>query len=254
MKVFNLIIMNKKKSILIVLMKVFLCLELLNIPIAKADYKPPSNQRKAPQNTHTGSGTTRGCEGGIISPTILASHNFMGQTISTHPTLVWFIPDSQPREMKFMLYEYTQEGQYKQIYQKITKTSPGVMTFTLPKNEPPLKINQTYVGQVVIFCDPNSPSTALFDQVHFEVVNIPDNLQDLLTNASSSLEKANVYAAFGLWYDALSEAVKLVPSGQLGEVGKLLLKDLINQEKANINPVADQSRINGLQEISNLEL
>lgn len=246
--------MSNQTSTFILLVNTVLCLSVLNIPTAQAGYKPPADTKTPPPNTYTGSGTTRGCDGNSISSTILASGNRVGQTMSTHPTFVWFIDDEKPHEMEFSLYEYTQNNQYNKIYQATKKTSPGIMNFTLPKNESPLKTNQIYVSQIVIFCEPNSPSTALVDQVYFEVVDVPVNLKSQLENTSNSLEKVNLYAESGLWYDAMKEALKLATPGKLGEVGATLLKELVTEEKANLNQSTNPSRIESLEKIYNLEL
>ena len=181
-------------------------------------------------------------------PTILASGNTVGQTISTHPTFVWFIDENEPRQMEFIIYEYIQDNQYKKVYQTTKTTTSGIMSFTLPNDEPPLKTNKIYVSQVIIFCEINSPSTALFDLVYFEVVNVSPTLTNQLANAYTSLEKVNIYAESGLWFDAMKVAVKLSPSGTLGEAGVTLVQELIPYEKVTINQDTDSSRIERLEE------
>lgn len=246
--------MINKTFTFILFVNIVLCLSVLNISTTQAGYTPPPNQKTPPSNTYTGSATTRGCEGNAIPPTILASRDRVGQTMSTHPTFAWFIDDEQPRAMEFTIYKYTQNKQYNKIYQTTEKTSPGIMAFTLPKNESPLKLNQIYVSQVVIFCEPNSPSTSLIDQVYFEIVDVPINLKNQLQNTSTSLEKVNLYAESGLWYDAIKEALNLANPGKLGEVGATLLKELVTEEKADLTQSTNQSRIESLEKIYNLEI
>ncbi len=221
---------------------------LFNVPTAQAAYTPPPNQKKPPSNASSGSAATRGCDENSILSTILASGNRVGQTISTHPTFVWFIDDNQPRQMEFIVYEHIQDNQYKKVYQTTKTTTSGIMDFTLPNDEPPLKPNKIYVSQVTIFCEPNSPSTALSDLVYFEVVNVSSPLTNQLENASNSLEKVNIYAKSGLWFDAMKEALKLSPSGELGEAGVTLVQELIPYEKATINQAHDSLRIERLEQ------
>lgn len=222
---------------------------LLNIPIVQAAYTPPPNQKKPPSNPSSSSAATRGCDQNSILPTILASRNRVGQTLSTHPTFVWFIDDNQPRQMEFTIYEYIQENQYKKVYQTVKTTTSEIMSFTLPNDQSPLKTNQIYVGQVTIFCEPNSPSTALSDLVYFEIINPSPALLNQLENASNSLEKVNIYAEFGLWFDAMKEAIKLSPSEELGEAGVTLIRELIPYEKVAINQDTDLSRVERLEEV-----
>lgn len=221
---------------------------LFNILTAQAAYTPPPNQKQPPSNASSGSAATRGCDGNGLLSTILASGNRVGQTLSTHPTFAWFIDDNQPRPMEFTIYEYLQDNQYKIVYQTTKTTDAGIMSVTLPKNKPALKTNQIYVSQVTIFCDPNSPSTALSDLVYFEVVTASDTLKNRLENASNALDKVNLYAEFGLWFDAMKEAMKLSPSGKLGEAGVTLVQDLITYEKMTINQDTEALRIDRLEQ------
>ena len=232
----------------ILLINAFFYFSLVNLKTAQAAYTPPPNQKKPPSNASSGSAATRGCDGNSILSTILASGNRVGQTVSTHPTFVWFIDDNQPRKMEFIIYEPIQDNQYKKVYQTTKTTTSGIMSFTLPNDEPPLKPNKIYVSQITIFCEPNSPSTALFDLVYFEVVNVSSTLISELENASNSLEKVNIYAESGLWFDAMKEALKLSPSGTLGEAGITLVQELIPYEKVTINQDTDSFRIERLEQ------
>ena len=240
--------MLKQILTLTLFINIFLYFNLFNVPTAQAAYTPPPNQKKPPSNVSSGSAATRGCDGNSILSTILASGNRVGQTISTHPTFVWFIDDNQPRQMEFTVYEHIRENQYKRVYQTTKTTTLGIMSFTLPNDKTPLKTNKIYVSQVTIFCEPNSPSTALSDLVYFEVVNVSSTLINQLENTSNSLEKFNIYAESGLWFDAMKEALKLSPSGELGEAGVTLVQELIPYEKATINQAHDSLRIERLEQ------
>ncbi|MEL4896852.1 DUF928 domain-containing protein [Crocosphaera sp. Alani8] len=239
--------MLKQILTLTLFINTFLYFNLFNIPTAQAAYTPPPNQKKPPSNASFGSATTRGCDGNSLS-IIIASGNRVGQTISTHPTFVWFIDDNQPRQMEFIVYEHIQDNQYKKVYQTTKTTTSGIMSFTLPNEENPLTPNKIYVSQVTIFCEPNSPSTALSDLVYFEVVNVSSTLTNQLANVSNSLAKVNIYAESGLWFDAMKEAINLSPSGELGEVGVNLLQELIPYEKETINGDSDLLRIERLEQ------
>ncbi|MDJ0509049.1 MAG: DUF928 domain-containing protein [Crocosphaera sp.] len=240
--------MLKKPFTFTIFIKTFLCFNLFNISTAQAAYTPPPNQKKPPSNASSGSAATRGCDENSILSTILASRNRVGQTISNHPTFVWFIDDNQTRQMEFIVYEYIQDNQYKKVYQTTKTTTSGIMSFTLPNEENPLKTNKIYVSQVNIFCEPNSPSTALSDLVYFEIVNASPTLRNQLANAYNSLEKVNIYGEYGLWFDAMKEAIKLSPSGKLGEAGVTLVRELITYEKTTINQGADSLRIDRLEQ------
>ena len=229
----------------------FLCICSLNYSIVQAGYVPPPNQKKAPPNTKTGSGTTRGCEGNTLPPTILASGNQVSQTISNNPTFAWMIDEGKSLDMNFIVYEYTQDHQYRKIYHQTQKTHSGIMTLTFPNTELSLRKNQTYVIQVVIFCESNFPSTALYDQVYFEIVDVPSELEAQLEKTLNSQERVNLYAQSGLWFDALNEALNITNLSSLGDSGKALLKELITKEKAILSQDTNNARILNLEQIYN---
>jgi purine-nucleoside phosphorylase len=82
----------------------------------------------------------------------------------------------------------------------------------------------------VINCDPDNPSGDLVSEANIEVVAMPAAVQSKLNRAVNSVEKANIYAEAGLWYNALDEALKLAQDSKLGEVGSTLLKELAMSE------------------------
>ncbi|NJL35469.1 MAG: DUF928 domain-containing protein [Leptolyngbyaceae cyanobacterium SM1_4_3] len=81
-------------------------LVLLTAPYALADYVPPS-EPSSPQESTSSTGRRGGCDGEAETElTALAPQSYVGQTISTHPTFAWFIPDTQPFQVEFRLFEY----------------------------------------------------------------------------------------------------------------------------------------------------
>lgn len=198
--------------------------------------------------TGTGGATSRGCFGGEMPLTVLASQNKMGRTISRHPTFAWFVPpDSASKQTIFTMYELVPGGKFKEVRTMSLQSSPGVMKVSpLSESEPGLDVGKEYSWQVVILCNPDSPSSALVDGGKIQVVEMPPTLQSQLDNAVNSAEKANIYAEAGLWYDALAEALKLAEPSKLGDVGSALLKDLAKREAAETPP----ERIKNLERIA----
>jgi hypothetical protein len=218
------------------LITAFLSLSLVIGGVAFADDK---NGEGAPDSTHTGSTGTRlyqppgdllspfgdglegrrgGCTGDAeISLTALAPQSHVGQTASTHPTFAWFVPDAQPIEIIFQVYEYGSNGSRDVIQEIPLQSSPGIMTLSLPKDEPGLSVGQRYGWRVVLLCNPNSPSSALVAGADIDVVSLPATFSDSL----DPLEKAKQYAEAGLWYDALAEVLAS------GKEASILLEDLL---------------------------
>ncbi|NEP10347.1 MAG: DUF928 domain-containing protein [Symploca sp. SIO2C1] len=195
-------------------------------------YNPPSDQ-KPPEGETGNLGTRGGCEG-IEGPplTALAPRTHIGETVSTHPTLAWFVPESKPFSITFRLFEYASDSTLQRLGDPIElQSTPGVMKLPLPKNKPGLAMGKTYLWEVRIRCDVNSPSMDLVTKAEVEVVEIPESLESKLSSTNDSLQRASAYGEAGLWYNALSEALVSAEDGKLGEGGSSLLEDLAKLEK-----------------------
>ncbi|MEH1839514.1 MAG: DUF928 domain-containing protein [Nostoc sp.] len=222
--------LNKRINIKLVI-SFTLSLVLIMTSAVLASYTP-GDQKPVPKDRRSDGGTTRGCSGGDIPLTIIASSNYVGRTISPHPTFAWFVSgDSASKPMKFMIYEWLPSGKPKEVRKISLQSSPGIMKLSpFSEKELGLQPGKEYFLQVVIHCDPDNPSGDLVDEASIEVVKMPANLQNKLNRAVNSVEKANIYAEAGLWYNALDEALKLAKASKLGEVGSTLLKDLAKWE------------------------
>lgn len=216
-----------------------LSLMLILAPAVMAVYEPSSEQKPVPKDRISDAGTTRGCSGGDLPLTVLASRKYVGQTISSHPTLAWFVPhDSAAKPIEFIIYEWNYGGEPKKVFKKSLQSLPGVMKLSpFSENEIGLQPGKQYLWQVIIHCDPDSPSGNLVSEASLEVVEVPPaTVQSKLNKATNSREKADIYAKAGLWYNALDEALKLAPASQLGELGSILLNDLAKLEAQQTTP------------------
>jgi hypothetical protein len=163
--------------------------------------------------------------------TTLAPHQSVGQTVSTHPSFAWFVPEPQPTPLEFQLYEYSASGERQLVYKTELQSNPGIMTLSLPKEHPGLAVGHSYYWQVILFCNPNRPSTALVAHAEIEVVNQLPSLQTALSETSNLMEQVNLYAEAGLWYDAFGLALSL-PEGTSARTLQLsLLESLVNLEQ-----------------------
>jgi hypothetical protein len=208
-----------------------LSLLLIVTPAVLAGYVP-GDRKPVPPERRSDGGTTRGCSGGGMPLTVLASVNYVGRTISRHPTFAWFVPgDSTSKPIKFTIYEWVPGAKPKQVHQISLQSSPGIMKLSpFSNSELELQQEKQYLWQVVINCDPDNPSGDLVSEANIEVVAMPAAVQSKLNKAVNSVEKANIYAEAGLWYNALDEALKLAQASKLGEMGSTLLKDLAQSE------------------------
>lgn len=186
-------------------------------PTMQAEYTPPADSGG---NESTGSTSSRGgCEDGESMLTLLAPMTHIGQTVSTHPTFVWYVPDSETYSVEFRLFSYDSKNFWgSEITMIEILSSQGLMKLSLPKNEPGLEVGQRYIWEIAILCDPNHPSRDVVASNQINVVHKPQSFD-------------GNFAENGFWYDALGEAIESTEKPKLGEVGAKLLKELVNLEE-----------------------
>lgn len=179
-----------------------------------ATYYNPRNPSRPV--TRTGSGATRGgCEeatqakvgthAGLVA---LAPKEHVGRTSSTHPTFVWFVPDGKSYPMELTLYESGAKGRGKPIQTIQMQSSPGLMKWSLPADQPGLSVGKRYLWQVALICNPNRPSKDQWMEAEVEVVEAPADLKAALSTMNDPLKQAVLYSQAGLWYDAISETLR----------------------------------------------
>jgi hypothetical protein len=186
-------------------------------------YSPPSDLRN-PREDHTGGGV-RGCgdEVAAIAPRI----HSIGQTASTTPTFVWYNFSNDHDPIEFQLYRYEANGAFSEVViEQFEESQQGFMAYTLP-DEAAITEGETYLWQVVIYCDSAFEEPGQYSSADIEVVALsPELAADLPADA---VERSRAYAQAGLWYDAFAE----VYDAQTPEAAALrqdLLLDLADLE------------------------
>lgn len=229
--------------------------------IAKAGYIPPPYS--PPPDSPDATGTRGPCGGhgqtllgnSQISITILAPQTHVGQTVSTHPTMAWFVNDMQPFPMELHLYEDYGGGERQRLKVDL-QSSPGIMTWTLPEQEPGLTVGQRYRWQVVLVCSANYYSNARVAGAAFDVVAPQADLTQALALAADPAIRSEIYAKQGLWYDALRETWRLdnarASRGRLSLLADLVHLGMITEPGyPNYNP--DPNQILQLRQIIEFE-
>ncbi|MBE9191075.1 DUF928 domain-containing protein [Gloeocapsopsis crepidinum LEGE 06123] len=213
-----------------------------------AEYRPPADQK--PPTTRTTSTVTRtgGCRGDKQTTlTALAPQKHTGQTVSSHPTFAWFVPDTESYPLEFRLYRYEVSGDRTLIQKIQLQSDRGIMSFSLPLDTP-LVAGQRYHWQVVLLCNPNRPSSALVTGADLDVVATPHELASKLATTNIPQQRSHLYASAGLWYDALSTALTATNTQQRLELD--LLEDLAKLEDiSDAHTVKYSSRIRPIIEL-----
>jgi hypothetical protein len=218
-----------------------LCLSLGIDRAALAEYKKPSTTRNdAPQGEST---TITGIRGGgscsevaTTKLTALAPYSHMGHSVNPHPTFAWYVPDAGAYPVQFRLNEYDSTAQNtkgKTIVKETLSSSLGIMTYALPSDLPPLTAGKTYTWQVVVICNPNSPSQSLVVSSEMKIVNLPPEIATQLNNTQDRTIAADIYAKAGIWYDALAQVVNIPNNPQTQSYTTQLIEQLAAIERQN---------------------
>lgn len=177
---------------------------LTSTTIVLAEYKPPRGQRP-PSGRTTITGGRGGCDNAQTSLKPLAPQKHVGQTALIRPTFAWFILDSKPLPIEFRLYRYDDKGEPQLQQQFLMQSKYGIMSLSLPKNKPSLKVGKRYLWQVVILCYPDQPANNLVAMAEIDVVKMPAQVRFVRDDRAN----VDILAAAGLWYDALGNALRL---------------------------------------------
>ena len=204
------------------------------------EYKPPDDQ-SSPTTRTTPTGSRGNCP--VVSkqtPLTVLAPKESGRTVSSHPTFAWFVHDKSTLSIKFRLLEYGSDKSLKVVHEIKFQSSPGIMKLSLPEYKPGLALGKRYRWQVRVICDPDHPSNDLVAEAEIELVEKPQ-LKNALSAAKNHLEIAQLYEKSGIWYDALSEALKNPEDLKLKQFAATLLEDLSKLEepkqRANLRQV-----------------
>ncbi len=160
-----------------------------------------------------GSGS-RGCEDSLqenLVTLLIPSKDYIGQTVSGHPTFFWHLSQPVSVPMKFTLRE---PGVAKPLYVKqVDSPKVGTIQIELPKDLPELVSGRKYGWSVTLECNPRRPSANPYFYSWIERVPATPVLEQQLAAATSQTssppetlrKRALIYAQAGLWYNSLAD-------------------------------------------------
>lgn len=132
-----------------------------------------------------------------------------GQTVSDRPTVWFYLPNAltEKTPIEFVVQDAADNYLYNT---RITApgTQAGLIKVALPATAKPLAVGQPYFWTLSVYCNPNKPSEAVFVKGMIQRVGSDATLQKRLP-ASTPLDQVRLYAANGLWYDALDRLAEL---------------------------------------------
>ncbi|WP_317112687.1 DUF928 domain-containing protein [Chroococcidiopsis sp. SAG 2025] len=187
----------------------------LNGSLTFAAPPPPPDIGEPGQRSEAGS---RGCENvarqlptdpqkqqlTAIVPMYSDSALVLGTTIDAAPTFWFYASYVAPAPAKFVLRD--KDGEL--VYQTdvVLPQTPGIISLSLPKTAPPLLVGQQYRWFLKIYCREHEPPA--FVDGWIQINALDPALKSQLEKAMPR-DRVALYAANGLWFDALSAAAQL---------------------------------------------
>lgn len=203
---------------------------MLNAGLAWADFVPPSNLGR-PGNRE-GAATRGTCKFNLAEQqpglTALIPPSNIGLTTAANPTVFWYLPKNNYQVGEMMLYKATETEQT--LVDRTTFLLEGRSSldrFTWANQT--LALNQDYRWVLSLICDPANPdpSQIVYVEGWIRRVDLAPNVQATLAK-TQGLNRFQVYAQSGLWYDALTVLAKQPPSPQVRqEWSKLLTSETV---------------------------
>lgn len=132
-----------------------------------------------------------------------------GKTTSDRPTFWFYLPKqlTEQTPVEFFVYDANDNKVYNTHF-TAPGTRSGLIKLTIPDTAKSLEVGKTYSWTFSIYCDPASPSKAVFVEGTIQRVNPDPNLQNRLQTATS-IEQVSLYAANGIWFEALNTLANL---------------------------------------------
>ncbi|MEB3215865.1 MAG: DUF928 domain-containing protein [Nostocales cyanobacterium 94392] len=144
-----------------------------------------------------------------LGQTVYVKENVWGLTNSLRPTFYFYVPFSN--EYSFPTEFLLQDEESKQlVYQSVVKlpSQPGIISVTLPETVKPLQENRNYRLFFNIYCETQKPIPSLRVEGVVRRVNLSDEVTKKI-NQATPIKQVELYAAAGMWFDALNTLAKL---------------------------------------------
>jgi hypothetical protein len=174
-------------------------------PIVFSAPANPPNQG-APNGRRQGGASRGPCQNysGLTALTPEMQGKVWSMTASDRPTFWFYLPTSTASNSTVEFVLQDSEDQY--IYQTVLNPpddQSGVVSVSIPSNASALEIDKTYYWTFSVQCDAAHPSSAVFVRGSIYRTAISADLQRQIATASP-LEKVSLYAANGIWQEALT--------------------------------------------------
>ncbi|MBW4505924.1 MAG: DUF928 domain-containing protein [Scytonematopsis contorta HA4267-MV1] len=168
--------------------------------VFRANFDPPGDPE--PKKGTSGGGSRDGsrclASEQPIKP-LMPKRNF-GLTFEEHPSVFVYLPKTSAKRALLVFKDETGKY-YEKTFIPITN-SGGIVSFTQPKDKPPLSVGKNYQWSVVIICGSNvQPDDPTFNGWVQRVEKTSEINREL--SEKNAIWKAKWYGERGYWYDML---------------------------------------------------
>jgi hypothetical protein len=130
-----------------------------------------------------------------------------GLTTSERPVFWFYVPYNN-MSAEFVLQDSEETEIYKQ--QNITLTAnSGVIGVSLPSTVTPLQVGKTYRWFLKVRCNQQTTSVPVYVEGNIQRVKLNPSLEQQLQETTDQRQKIAIYAAHGIWFDALTMLAQL---------------------------------------------
>lgn len=185
--------------------------ESIRIRFMAANSGNPDSRGTPP--TENGTGSRGNCPVTKIALTSLVGSKNLSLTVSEHPTFWFYVPYTvkEASNGEFFLQDQQENTIYKTQF--VLPDKPGIMSIRLPSDVKPIQSNQNYRWYLSINCSSGQSSDTLVGQMfltgQIQRILLTDELKRQLNLAQTPLDRVQVYAQNGIWYDTLTEFANL---------------------------------------------
>jgi hypothetical protein len=189
---------------------------------ARVQFRPPSTGAPSVRLT----GGSRGTGEAAMRLDVLAPDD-IGLTTVEQPSLFWY--QSKPAAARFEL-TLLQENKIQPLMQVQVEraAAAGIQRLRLSDHGVKLRPGVEYQWVVALITDPENRSTDLVASGVIQRVELTEELGAKVRSADPS-ERAAVYAAAGIWYDALSAVSDQIEAHPQEAAWRAVRSDLLSQ-------------------------
>jgi hypothetical protein len=135
-----------------------------------------------------------------------------GKTASDRPTFWFYLPHllTAQTPIEFVVQDADDNYVYHTLF-TAPETRSGLINLPIPATIQSLEVGKTYFWTLSVYCDSTQPSQSVFVKGSIERVGLDSDLQNRLQEATP-IERASLYAANGIWFEAIDTLAELYRS------------------------------------------